>query len=70
MESPLVYGYRTKLTPHFERAPKHAREQGLSSDEPPSWLRIGFNVMNRRNMTMDIEVPFSSFIFGTEIFIF
>ncbi|KAF8798369.1 tRNA methyltransferase [Phlegmacium glaucopus] len=54
VESPLVYGYRTKLTPHFERPPKHAREQALSSDEQPSWLRIGFNMTNR-NMTMDIE---------------
>ena len=57
VESPLVYGYRTKLTPHFERPPKSLREQELSPDEHPSWLRIGFNMTNR-NMTMDIEVGF------------
>ena len=57
MESPLVYGYRTKLTPHFERPPKSVREQKLSPDEQPSWLRIGFNMINR-NTTMDIEVGF------------
>lgn len=61
VESPLVYGYRTKLTPHFERPPKHVREQPLSSDEYPSWLRIGFNMTNR-NMTMDIEVGFHFYL--------
>ena len=63
VESPLVYGYRTKLTPHFERPPKSVREQKLSSDEQPSWLRIGFNMTNRA-MTMDIEVG-SVFIYYT-----
>ena len=67
VESPLVYGYRTKLTPHFERPPKSAREQELSSDEHPSWLRIGFNMVNRTT-TMDIEVGFIfiCFTFNTE----
>ena len=62
MESPLVYGYRTKLTPHFERPPKSVREQELSSDEHPSWLRIGFNMINRTT-TMDIEVDFNYIYF-------
>ena len=62
VESPLVYAYRTKLTPHFERPPKSVREQKLSSDEHPSWLRIGFNMMNR-NTTMDIEVGFIFYLF-------
>ena len=57
VESPLVYGYRTKLTPHFERPPKSVREQELSPDEHPSWLKIGFNMINRTT-TMDIEVGF------------
>jgi hypothetical protein len=65
--SPLVYGYRTKLTPHFERPPKSVREQKLSSDEQPSWLRIGFNMTNRAT-TMDIEVGsiFIHFTLNTE----
>ena len=53
-----MYGYRTKLTPHFGRPPKPVREQELISDEYPSWLKIGFNMMIRTT-TMDIlEVGF------------
>ena len=36
VESPLVYAYQTKLTPHFEHPPKHVQEQALPSDEQPS----------------------------------
>ena len=65
-ESPLVYGYRTKLTPHFECPRKSVRGE-MSSDEHPSWLKIGFNTMNR-NTTMDIDVGliFIYFTFNTE----
>ncbi|KAJ8594394.1 S-adenosyl-L-methionine-dependent methyltransferase [Rhizopogon salebrosus TDB-379] len=56
--SPLQYGYRTKITPHFEAAPKKARkeaESGLAdSIDKPDWLKIGFNEIGRRTV-LDIE---------------
>lgn len=59
VESPLVYGYRTKITPHFERPPKHIKLSDVQS-EYPNWLKIGFNVVHR-NLTMDIEVSLYRF---------
>ncbi|PPQ67010.1 hypothetical protein CVT24_011304 [Panaeolus cyanescens] len=54
VESPLLYNYRTKLTPHFERAPKYAKKSDNEGGKQPDWLKIGFNVLNV-NKTMDIE---------------
>ena len=48
--SPLQYGYRTKITPHFEISKKR-------KDEP---LKIGFNKVNTK-IPLDIEVSFSLF---------
>ncbi len=55
--SPLQYGYRTKITPHFDPPPKKARKQSPSASEEgkPSWLKIGFNQTGKR-VVMDIEV--------------
>jgi len=55
VESPNVYGYRTKITPHFERPPKRIKPYNIQQGEHPEWLKIGFNVANS-NATMDIEV--------------
>ncbi len=55
VESPLVYAYRTKITPHFERPPKYAKKDDAKDGEHPSWLKIGFNITNS-NSTLDIEV--------------
>ncbi|KAF8870594.1 S-adenosyl-L-methionine-dependent methyltransferase [Gymnopilus junonius] len=54
VESPLVYAYRTKITPHFERPPKWAKKNEVKPGEQPPWLKIGFN-MTSSNSTMDIE---------------
>lgn len=56
--SPLQYGYRTKLTPHFD-APAAVRRKNITNedrkhrwgDEPPS---IGFGMVGRRTV-LDIE---------------
>ena len=55
--SPLQYGYRTKITPHFDPPPKKLQSQGPSfnEEEKPSWLKIGFNQIGKRTV-MDIEV--------------
>lgn len=53
--SPLTYGYRTKLTPHFD-APQGAR-QARRKGEKPVWEEvppIGFMLKGTRK-TMDIE---------------
>ncbi|KAM0717610.1 hypothetical protein Q7P37_007462 [Cladosporium fusiforme] len=53
--SPLIYGYRTKLTPHFD-APQGAR-QARRKGEKPVWSEvppIGFMLKGTRK-TMDIE---------------
>jgi tRNA (uracil-5-)-methyltransferase len=55
MGSPLQYGYRTKLTPHFDRPPgaKQANKKG----EAPAWVEmppIGFMLQGTRK-TIDIE---------------
>ncbi|KAG1908749.1 S-adenosyl-L-methionine-dependent methyltransferase [Suillus fuscotomentosus] len=56
--SPLQYGYRTKITPHFEAPPKKARKEADSgsanSTDKPSWLKIGFNEIGKRTV-LDIE---------------
>lgn len=57
--SPLQYGYRTKITPHFEAPPKKFQKAGRPPEEAdttrPDWLKIGFNQIGKR-VTMDIEV--------------
>jgi tRNA (uracil-5-)-methyltransferase len=57
--SPLTYGYRTKLTPHFDAPPKeHRLKKAVVNDgvvEKPEWLRIGFNAAGTHRV-MDIEV--------------
>lgn len=57
--SPLQYGYRTKITPHFDAPPKKLQK---SADKPlvtienkPDWVKIGFNQIGTRQV-MDIEV--------------
>ncbi|EPQ61280.1 S-adenosyl-L-methionine-dependent methyltransferase [Gloeophyllum trabeum ATCC 11539] len=58
--SPLQYGYRTKITPHFEAPPKKLQKQWqengnqAESAEKPDWLKIGFNKIGTRK-TIDIE---------------
>ena len=51
--SPLQYGYRTKITPHFKEPPKKARKPEGSTK--PDWLKIGFNI-NDTSQVLDIEV--------------
>jgi tRNA (uracil-5-)-methyltransferase len=47
--SPKQYGYRTKITPHFDVPPK-------SGAKSKDWeVRIGFDQKGRRSV-MDIEV--------------
>ncbi|KAI0056764.1 S-adenosyl-L-methionine-dependent methyltransferase [Artomyces pyxidatus] len=53
--SPLQYGYRTKITPHFDAPPKKLQKKGaIESEDKPDWLKIGFNQIGRRTV-MDIE---------------
>ncbi|OSD05724.1 S-adenosyl-L-methionine-dependent methyltransferase [Trametes coccinea BRFM310] len=57
--SPLQYGYRTKLTPHFQRPPFSFQKAQKRGDAPavegkPEWLKIGFHVVGTRQV-MDIE---------------
>jgi tRNA (uracil-5-)-methyltransferase len=57
--SPLQYGYRTKITPHFEAAPKSLKKQQQDNVDKgevkqPDWLKIGFNIAGTRKV-MDIE---------------
>ena len=59
--SPLQYGYRTKITPHFDAPPKRFQKTGppatveAENVTQPEWLKIGFNHVGQRNV-MDIEV--------------
>jgi tRNA (uracil-5-)-methyltransferase len=57
--SPLEYGYRTKITPHFDAPPrkwvKAPENAPLAADGRPEFLKIGFNKIGTRNV-MDIEV--------------
>ncbi|KAK2806432.1 hypothetical protein FQN50_005849 [Emmonsiellopsis sp. PD_5] len=50
MGSPLQYGYRTKLTPHFSFPGGRSQEKVVRTEVPP----IGFMVKGRRTV-MDIE---------------
>ncbi|KAI0078551.1 S-adenosyl-L-methionine-dependent methyltransferase [Panus rudis PR-1116 ss-1] len=50
--SPLQYGYRTKITPHFE--PPRKKREPVEAGSKPDWLKIGFNKMNTK-IVMDIE---------------
>ncbi|KAF4566526.1 tRNA(m5U54)methyltransferase [Pleurotus pulmonarius] len=52
--SPLQYGYRTKITPHFEAPRQNQRKPLDVADAKPEWLKIGFNKVGTRT-TMDIE---------------
>lgn len=57
----MQYGYRTKLTPHFQRPPfsfQKAQKRGDASaavEGKPEWLKIGFHEVGTRHV-MDIEV--------------
>jgi tRNA (uracil-5-)-methyltransferase len=59
--SPLQYGYRTKITPHFDAPPKKFQKAGppitagTEKMPQPEWLKIGFNHVGKRDV-MDIEV--------------
>ena len=53
--SPMQYGYRTKLTPHFQLQSARAIEKAKENGDPhPEIPPIGFTFKNRR-MDMDIE---------------
>ncbi|KAF8625003.1 hypothetical protein AX15_005601 [Amanita polypyramis BW_CC] len=57
--SPLQYGYRTKLTPHFDAPPRDHRKKKAAVKEDgtverPEWLNIGFNIAGTHKV-MDIE---------------
>ena len=60
--SPLQYGYRTKITPHFNAAPRGTKK--LEGTTKPRWLRIGFNI-NDTQLPMDIEVNKSAETWAT-----
>lgn len=61
--SPLQYGYRTKITPHFDAPPKKLQKNVEGRPEGrPEWLNIGFNKIGKRTV-LDIEVSsFLSFV--------
>ncbi|KIK68582.1 hypothetical protein GYMLUDRAFT_36039 [Collybiopsis luxurians FD-317 M1] len=56
--SPLQYGYRTKITPHFQAPPPKIDRTALKAQvergSKPDWLQIGFNVQGQ-NKVFDIE---------------
>ncbi|THG93842.1 hypothetical protein EW026_g7504 [Hermanssonia centrifuga] len=54
MSSPLQYGYRTKLTPHFDRLPKAKMADTVLDGSRPDWFKIGFNGSGTRTV-IDIE---------------
>lgn len=53
--SPKTYGYRTKITPHFDEPRKVKGDDGSVTVHPDWDLRIGFDEKGRRRV-MDIEV--------------
>lgn len=58
--SPLQYGYRTKITPHFDAPPKKLQKNVEGRPEGrPGWLNIGFNKIGKRTV-LDIEVGYLS----------
>ncbi|THV03367.1 tRNA methyltransferase [Dendrothele bispora CBS 962.96] len=56
--SPLQYGYRTKITPHFQAPPpkidKAELQKQCAEGEAPDWLQIGFNHQGTSKV-IDIE---------------
>ncbi|KAJ3548487.1 hypothetical protein NMY22_g1238 [Coprinellus aureogranulatus] len=66
--SPLQYGYRTKLTPHFEGPSKKIQKGPRPpTTEQPDWLTIGFNKIGTRKV-MDIEeCPIASPVINAQI---
>ncbi|KAG7095191.1 hypothetical protein E1B28_005968 [Marasmius oreades] len=56
--SPLQYGYRTKITPHFQAPPSRLDREVLKKEvvdgRVPDWLKIGFNLQGQ-NKVLDIE---------------
>ena len=67
VESPLQYGYRTKISPHFDAPPMKFQRAGppilhmlqtiVGTEQmtQPEWLNIGFNPVGKKR-AMDIEV--------------
>ena len=60
MESPLQYGYRTKLTPHFELPSAKVKKVVATNGVKPDWFNIGFNKAGTRAV-LDIEVSTTVF---------
>ncbi|KAK2463997.1 hypothetical protein APHAL10511_003941 [Amanita phalloides] len=62
--SPLEYGYRTKLTPHFDAPPKPYRFQKAEVKDgvvqKPEWFRIGFNIAGTHKVLDIEECPIST----------
>lgn len=54
MGSPLQYGYRTKITPHFDAPGNKLKKFGAGDGAKPDWFNVGFNQIGTRNV-MDIE---------------
>ena len=73
MPSPLEYGYRTKLTPHFDAPPEeHRGKKAEVKDgvvQKPEWLRIGFNAAGTKK-SLDIEVSADNSGSGSELICF
>jgi hypothetical protein len=53
--SPLHYGYRTKLTPHFDIPHSRRKRTQSNRDTSDGELNIGFNKQGSRSV-IDIEV--------------
>ncbi|KAI0704326.1 S-adenosyl-L-methionine-dependent methyltransferase [Cytidiella melzeri] len=54
MGSPLQYGYRTKITPHFDAPANKLKQRGAGDGSKPYWFNVGFNKIGTRTV-MDIE---------------
>ncbi|RXW16870.1 hypothetical protein EST38_g8982 [Candolleomyces aberdarensis] len=66
--SPLQYGYRTKLTPHFDGPSKSARKGSRKpSTEQPDWLQIGFNRIGTRKVLDIEECPIATSVINAQI---
>jgi tRNA (uracil-5-)-methyltransferase len=67
----LQYGYRTKITPHFDAPPKRFQKKGPPSKdgakevEKQEWLKIGFNHVGQRQV-MDIEVGINCLLIDSD----
>lgn len=63
--SPIQWGYRTKITPHFNAVPKWARPEAAAAEEEagnerPDWqCNIGFDRKGKPGV-LDIEVSWKS----------